>query len=108
MLFDKQVKDCSPDSIEYVRTTDSKEKIKTVKQDIEKDPMGESEAPVTQAPEEDKIQDEGILKLTNEHEGVDKTDESENIKEEATDGDSGLKETQAIFARDEIIEVCFK
>ena len=56
------------------------------------------------SPEEEKIQDEGILKPTDECEGVDKTDESENIREEATDGDSGLKETHAIFARDEILE----
>ena len=106
MLFDKQVKDCGPDSIEYVKTTDSKEQIETVNANIEKDPMGESEAPITKAPEEEKIQDEGILKRTDEHEGV---DGSENIKEEATDGDSGLKETHAIFARDEILEeVSFK
>ena len=105
MLFEKQVKDYGRDSIEYVRTTDSKEQIETVNTDIEKDPMGESEAPVTKAPEE-KIQDEGILQRTDELEGV---DESENIKEEATDGDSGLKETHAIFARDEILEeVSFK
>ena len=105
MLFEKQVKDHGRDSIEYVRTTDSKEQIETVNTDIEKDPMGESEAPVTKAPEE-KIQDEGILQRTDELEGV---DESENIKEEATDGDSGLKETHAIFARDEILEeVSFK
>ena len=105
MLFEKQVKDHGRDSIEYVRTTDSKEQIETVNTDIEKDPMGESEAPVTKAPEE-KIQDEGILRRTDELEGV---DESENIKEEATDGDSGLKETHAIFARDEILEeVSFK
>ena len=109
MLFEKQVKDCGPDSIEYVTTTDSEEQIETVNADIEKDPMGKSEAPVTKAPEEEKIQDEGILKPTDEREGVDKTDESENIREEATDGDSGLKETHAIFARDEILEeVSFK
>ena len=99
------MKDFGPDLIEYVKTTDSKEQIETVNTDIEKDPMGESEAPVTKAPEE-KIQDEGILRRTDELEGV---DESENIKEEATDGDSGLKETHAIFARDEILEeVSFK
>ena len=109
MLFDKQVKDRTPDSIEYVKTIDSKEQLETVNTDIEKDPMGESEAPVTKAPEEEKIQDEGIFKPTDEREGVDKTDESENIREEATDGDSGLKETNAIFARDEIFEeVSFK
>nr|XP_023909294.1 uncharacterized protein LOC112020953 [Quercus suber] len=100
----EEVKDCGPDSIEYIKTTDSKEQIETVNTDIEKDPMVESEAPVTRAPEEEKIQDKGILKPTNEHEGDDKTDESENIKEEATDGDNGLKETHAIFARDEILE----
>ena len=109
MLFEKQVKDCGPDSIEYVKTTDSKEQIETVKADIEKDSMGELEAPVTKAPEEEKIQDEGILKPTNESEGVDKTAESENIREEAREGDSGLKETHAIFARDETLEeVSFK
>ena len=109
MLFEKQVKDCTPDSIEYVKTIDSKEQIETVNTDIEKDPMGESEATVTKVPEEEKIQDEGIFKPTDEREGVDKTDESENIREEATDGDSGLKETNAIFARDEIFEeVSFK
>ncbi|XP_030953846.1 uncharacterized protein LOC115976593 isoform X34 [Quercus lobata] len=100
----KEVKDCGPDSIEYVTTTDSEEQIETVNADIEKDPMRKSEAPVTKAPEEEKIQDEGIIKPTDEREGVDKTDESENIREEATDGDSGLKETHAIFARDEILE----
>ncbi|XP_030953839.1 uncharacterized protein LOC115976593 isoform X27 [Quercus lobata] len=100
----EEVKDCGPDSIEHVKTTDSKEQIETVNANIGKDPMGESEAPVTKALEEEKIQDEGILKPTDEREGVDKTDESENIREEATDGDSGLKETQAIFARDEILE----
>ena len=109
MLFDKQVKDRTPDSIEYVKTIDSKEQLETVNTDIEKDPMGESEAPITKAPEEEKIQDEGILRLTDEHEGVDKTNQSENIIEEATDGDSGFKETHAIFARDEILEeVSFK
>ena len=109
MLFDKQVKDRTPDSIEYVKTIDSKEQLETVNTDIEKDPMGESEAPVTKAPEEEKIQDECILKPTDESEGVDKTDESENINVEATDGDNGLKETHAIFARDEILkEVSFK
>ena len=76
---------------------------------IEKDPTGELEATVTKAPEEEKIQDEGILKPTDERKGVDKTDESENIREEATNGDNGLKETHAIFARDEIFEeVSFK
>ena len=104
MLFVKQVKDCGPDSIENVKTTDSKEQIEMVNANIEKDPTGESEAPVTKAPEEEKIQDDGILKPTDEREGVDKTNESENIIEEATDGDSGLKETHTTFARDEIIE----
>ena len=41
MLFEKQVKDCGPDSIEYVTTTDSKEQIETVNAYIEKDPKGE-------------------------------------------------------------------
>ena len=109
MLFDKQVKDRTPDSIEYVKTIDFKEQLEMVNTDIEKDPMGESEAPVTKAPEEEEIQDEGIFKPTDEREGVDKTDESENIREEATNGDSGLTETHAIFARDEILEeVSFK
>ena len=108
MLFEKQVKDCGPDSIEYVTTTDSKEQIETVNAYIEKDPTGELEALITKAPEEEKIQDESILKPTDEREGVDKIEESENIRE-ATDGDSGLTETQAIFARDEILEeVSFK
>ena len=103
------MKDFGPDLIEYVKTTDSKEQIETVNTDIEKDPMVESEAHVTKATEEEKIQDEGILKQTDEREGVDKTDESENIRDEATDGDNGLKETHAIFARDEIFEeVSFK
>ena len=103
------MKDCGPDSIEYAKKKDSKEQIETVNADIEKDPMGKSEVPVTKAPEEEKIQDEGILKPTDERKGVDKTDESENIREEATDGDSGLKETHAIFARDKILEeVSFK
>ena len=103
------MKDCGQDSIEYVKTTDSKEQIDTVNTNIEKYPMGESEATVTKAPEEEKIQDQGILEPTDESEGVDKTDESEKIKEEATDGDSGLKETHATFARDEKLEeVSFK
>ena len=97
------------DSIEYDTTIDSKVQIETVNTDIEKDSSGESEAPVTKVPEEENIQDEGILKPTDESEGVDKTDESEKIKEEATDGDSGLKETHATFARDEKLEeVSFK
>ena len=104
MLFEKQAKDCGLDSIEYVKTTDSKEQIETVNANVEKHPMGESEAPVTKAPEEEKIKDEGILMPTDEHEGVDKTDESENIREEVTNGDNGLKETHSIFARDEILE----
>ena len=104
MLFEKQVKDCGLDSIEYVKTTDSKEQIETVNTNVEKHPMGESEAPVTKAPEEEKIKDEGILMPTDEHEGVDKADESENIREEVTNGDNGLKETHSIFARDEILE----
>ncbi|XP_030953840.1 titin homolog isoform X28 [Quercus lobata] len=104
ILEEKQVKDCGSDSIEYVKTTDSKEQIETVNTDIEKDPMGESKVPFTKAPEEEKIQDASIFKPTDEREGVDKIDESENIREEAIDGDSGLKETQAIFARDEILE----
>ena len=109
MLFEKQVKDCGPDSIEYVKTTDYEEQIETVNANIEKDPMEKLEAPVTKAPEEEKIQDEGILKPTDKREGVDKIDESENIREEATNGDSGLKETHAIFARDETLEeVSFK
>ena len=109
MLFEKQVKDCGLDSIEYVKTTDSKEQIETVNANVEKHPMGESEAPVTKAPEEEKIKDEGILMPTDEHEGVGQTNESENIREEVTDGDNGLKETHSIFARDEILEeVSFK
>ena len=104
MLFEKQVKDYGPNFIEYVKTTDSKEQIETVNANVEKHPMGESEAPVTKAPEEEKIKDEGILMPTDEHEGVDKTDESENIREEVTNGDNGLKETHSIFARDEILE----
>ena len=99
MLFMKQVKDCGTDSIEYVKTADSKEQIEMINTDIEKDPMGESKAP-----EEEKLQDEGILMPTDEHEGVGKTNESENIREEVTDGDNGLKETHSIFARDEILE----
>ena len=98
MLFEKQVKDCGLDSIEHVKT------IETVNANIEKDPMGESEAPVTKAPEEEKIQDEGILKSTNEHEGVDKTNESENLREEATDGDSSLKEIHTVSVGQEIVE----
>ena len=109
MLFGKQVKDYGPDSTEYVKTTNSKEQIETVNADTKKDPMGESKAPATKAPIEEKIQDKGILKWTDEREGVDKTDESENIREEATDGESGSKETHAIFAKDEILEeVSFK
>ncbi|KAL4653370.1 hypothetical protein ACB092_01G297600 [Castanea dentata] len=100
----EEVKDCGPDSIEYVKTTDSKEQIETVNTDIEKDPIWESEAPVTKAPEEEKIQDEGILKPTDEREGFDKTDERENIREEATDGDTGLKEIHTVSAGQEIVE----
>ena len=103
------MKDCTPDSIEYVKTKDSKEQIEMVNAYIEKDPTGELEATVTKAPEEEKIQDEGIPKPTDERERVDKTEESENIRKEATYGDKGLKETHAIFAQDEILEeVCFK
>ncbi|KAL0014384.1 hypothetical protein SO802_001453 [Lithocarpus litseifolius] len=100
----EEVKDCGPDSIEYVKTTDSKGQIETVNTDTEKDPIWESEAPVTKAPEEEKIQDEGILKPKDERKGVDKTDESENIREEATDGDSGLKEIHTVSVGQEIVE----
>ena len=109
MLFEKQVKDCGPDSIEYAKKKDSKEQIDTMNADIQKDPMVELEAPVTKVPEEEKIQDEGILKPTDEHEGVEKVNESENIIEQAKDRKSDLKETHAIFARDETLEeVSFK
>ena len=70
MLFEKQVKDYGPDSIEYVKTTDSKEQIETVNTDIEKDPTRESEESVSKASEEEKIQDDGILKSTDECEEI--------------------------------------
>jgi len=69
--FDKQMNDSGPDSTEYPKATDSKEQIIPVNKNIE-DPTGETEAPVTKAPEEEEMQDEGILKPADVHEGFEK------------------------------------
>ena len=101
MEFDKQVNDSGLESIEYLKETDYKEQIETLNTDIEKDPMGESEAPVTKAPEEEEIQDEGILNPTDKSEGV---DESDNIRQQAKDGENNMKKIHTISIGDEKLE----
>ena len=103
-LFEKQVNDCGPESTESFKPTDSKEQIETVNTDIKEDPRWETEALVTKAPKEEKIQDEDSLKPADVHEGDEKVDESDNIRQQATDGESDLKKIQTIFAGDEILE----
>ena len=77
--------------------------------DIKEDPTGETEVPVTEAPKEEIIPDEGSLKLAEVNEEVEKVNESENIIEQAKYGVSDLKETHKISIGDEILEkVSFK
>lgn len=98
------MKDSDLKSTQYHRATDSKEQIETVNTDIEEDPIKEMEAPITKAPEEEKIQDEDSFKPANVHEGVEKANGSENIEEQAIDGESNLKEIYTISVGDGIIE----
>ena len=103
-LFEKQVNDCGPESTEYFKPTDSKEQIETVNTDIKEDSIWETEASVTKAPKEEKIQDEDSLKPADACEGVDKIDETKNIRQEATDGESDFKEIHTVYVGDEILE----
>ena len=109
MLFDKQEKDYGLESTECLKASYSKEQTETVNTNIEEDPTGETKVLITEAPTEVKIPNEDGLEPAEEHEGVEKVNESENIIEQAKDRKSDLKETHAIFARDEILdEVSFK
>ena len=98
MLFDKQVTDSGPKSTEYLKATDCEEQIGTANTNIEEDPTGE-----TKAPEEEEMQYEGTLKTADLQEGVEKVDESDNIRQQATDGESSLNKIQT-SAGDEILE----
>jgi hypothetical protein len=95
--------DSGPESTEYLKATDCEEQIGTANTNIEEDP-GETELPVTKAPEEEEMQYEGTLKIADVQEGVEKVDESDNIRQQATDGESDLKRFQTISAGDEILE----
>ena len=109
MLFDKQEKDYGQESTECLKASYSKEQTETVNTNIEEDPTGETKVLITEAPTEVKIPNEDGLEPAEEHEGVEKVNESENIIEQAKDRKSDLKETHAIFAKDEILdEVSFK
>ena len=98
MIFDKQMNDSGPESTEYLKATDSKEQIGIANTNIEEDPTGE-----TKAPEEEEMQYEGTLKTVDVQEGVEKIDESANIRQQATDGESSLNKIQT-SAGDEILE----
>ena len=104
MLLDKQVKDSGSESMEYFKEIDSKEHIETENNGIKEDPTGETEAPFTKAPEEEEMKDEGTLKPADVHEGVEKVDESDNIRQQATDGESGMKKIHTISIGDEKFE----
>ena len=93
--------DSGPDSTEYPKATDFKEQIITVNKNIE-DPTGETEAPVTKAPEEEEMQDEGILKPADVHEGFEKVDESVHIRQQAVESD--LIKIHTISTGDKILE----
>ena len=95
--------DSGPESTEYLKTTDCEEQIGTANTNIEED-SGETELPVTKAPEEEEMQYEGTLKTADLQEGVEKVDESDNIRQQAIDGESDLKRIQTISAGDEILE----
>ncbi len=100
--------DSGPESIEYLKETDSKEQIEMVNTDVEKDPSGETEALVITVPEE-KIQDEGSLKPVDVHEEIEQVDESENIIQQATDGDHNMEEIHTVSIGDELLKnVSFK
>lgn len=104
MLFDSQEKDYCLESTECLKASYSKEQTETVNMNIEEDPTGETKVLITEAPKEVKIPNEDGLEPEEEHEGVEKVNESENIIEQAEDRNSNLKETHGIFARDEILE----
>lgn len=95
--------DSGPDSTEYPKATDSKEQIITVNKNIE-DPTGEMEAPVTKALEEEKMQDEGILKPAGVHEGFEKVDENVHIRQQAIEVESDLIKIHTISTGDKILE----
>ena len=97
------MKDFGPESTEYLKATKSKPEIETVNTNIEEDPIGETEATVTKAQEEEKIQDEGILKEIDGHKGVEKAAGSENNREQAIDGESNLKEIHIVSCGDDIL-----
>jgi hypothetical protein len=98
LLFDKQEKDYNLESTKYLKATGSKEQTETVKTNIEEDLAGETKVLVTEAPNEDS------LKPIEEHEGVEKVNECENIIEQAEDRKSDFKESNTISAIDEILE----
>ena len=104
MLFDKQINNSGPESIEYLKATDVKEQIGTANTNIEEYPTGETEAPFTKALEEEEMKDEGTLKPADVHKGVEKVDESDNIIQQATDGESDMKNIHTISIEDEKLE----
>ena len=95
------MKDFGPESTEYLKATKSKPEIETVNTNIET--IGETEATVTKAQEEEKIQDEGILKEIDGYKGVEKAAGSENNREQAIDGESNLKEIYTVSCGDDIL-----
>ncbi len=97
-MFDKQEKDYNLESTKYLKATGSKEQTETVKTNIEEDLAGETKVLVTEAPNEDS------LKPIEEHEGVEKVNECENIIEQAEDRKSDFKESNTISVIDEILE----
>ena len=102
--IDKQEKDSGPESTEYLKTTDSEEHTETTNTKIEEDPTGETETPVTKAPEEEKIPDKSGVEPADVHKGVEDVDESESTREQAIEGESNFKEIHTILAKDEILE----
>ena len=102
--IDKQEKDSGPESTEYLKTIDSEEHTETTNTKIEEDPAGETETPVTKAPEEEKIPDKSGVEPADVHKGVEDVDESESTREQAIEGESNFKEIHTILAKDEILE----
>ena len=94
--------DSGPESTEYLKATDCEEQIGTANTNIED--LGETELHVTKAPEEEEMQYEGTLKTADVQKGVEIVDESDNIRQQAIDGESDLKRIQTISAGDEILE----
>ena len=104
MLFDKQINNSGPESIEYLKATDVKEQIGTANTNIEEYPKGETEEPFTKALEEEEMKDEGTLKPADVCEGVEKVDESDNIRQQAKDGENNMKKIHTISIGDEKLE----